>query len=322
MVAKEWWEARWKFVLAAVAVLAFVALAPRPYGEVQKQAEFQIEMAKEQLESPEEFMPPGVPPPPGYTQASYEEYLRNDLERMYRPDYPVELAGQEVKAVYETGKYMVLVPLAALLGVALVSGEVSRGSILLLLSRPISRSRVFLTKYSVGAVLLLVAALLSGAGVMVSGYAHDYPAAAMNVAEILASAGLFWLGVLSVLGVAALASVLFRDVIRSVIATVVALYAAISAPSWISEIASTAWLLTHEQDFMESPMVREGWYESFEVFRITRYWSFLDPYESSGPFGEPFALQQPDPVLSILVCFIAAVLPSLAAFWLFRRRSY
>ena len=323
MIAKEWWEARWKFLLAVVAVLAFVVLAPRSYGEVQKEAEAQIEMTKEQIESPEEFMPPGAPLPPGYTQARYAEYLRNDLERMYRPDYPVELAGQEAKDIYEAGKYMVLVPLAALLGVALVSGEVSRGSILLLLSRPISRTRVFLTKYSVGAALLLAAALLSGVGIMVSGYAHGYPAAAINVAEILASAGLFWLGALSVLGVAALASVLFRDVIRSVVATVVALYLASSAPSWISEIASTAWLLTHEQDFMESPMVQEGWYESFEVFRITRYWSFLDPYgSSSGPFGEPFASQQPDPALSVLVCSIAAVLPLLAALWLFRRRSY
>lgn len=321
MVAKEWWEARWKFVLAAVVVLAFVAFAPRPYGEIQEQAEFQIKTTRAELESPERFMPPQEALPPGYTRARYAEYLRNDLERMRQPDYPVELAGQELEGVYEAGKYMVLVPLAALLGVALVSGEVSRGSILLLLSRPIGRTRIFLTKYSVGASLLLATALLSVVGLVVSRYAHGYPAAAINVAEILASAGLFWLGTLSVLGVAVLASVLFGDVIRSAIATLVACYVAISAPSWISEIASTVWLLTNEQGFMESPMAQEGWYESFEIFKITRYWSFLDPYES-GPFVEPLAFQQPDPMLSVLVCSIAALLPLLAAFWLFRRKSY
>lgn len=321
MVTKEWWEARWKFVLAAVAVLAFVMLAPRPYEEVQEQAAFQIETTEAELESPEEFELPEEALPPGYTRSSYEEYIRNDLERMRQPDYPVELAGMEAKDVYEAGKYMVLVPLAALLGVALVSGEVSRGAILFLLSRPISRPRIFLTKYSVGALALLATALLSGVGIMLSGYAHGYPAAAMKAAEILASAALFWLGTLSVLGVALLASVLFKDIIRSVVATVVALYVAISAPSWIAEIASTVWLLTHEQGFMESPMAQEGWYESFEIFRITRYWSFFDPYED-GPFGGPLANQQPEPILSVLICLIAAVLPLIVALWIFRRKSY
>ena len=322
MVAKEWWEARWKFVLAALVILAFVAFAPRPYAGILKEAEFQIERTRAELESPERLMPPEGAFSPGYTRADYEEHMRNEFERIRQPDYPVELAGQEVQGVYEVGKYMVLVPLAALLGVALVSGEVSRGSVLLLLSRPISRTRIFLTKYSVGAVVLLAATLLGAVGIAVSGYAHGYPAAAMNVAKILASAGLFWLGVLSVLGVAVLASVLFRDVIRSVVATVVALYVASSAPSWIAEIAQTAWLLTHEQDFMESPVAQEDWYESFEIFRITNYWSFLDPYGSGGPFGEPLAYQQPDPMLSVLVCLISAVLPLLTAFWIFRRKSY
>ena len=320
MVAKEWWEARWKFALAAVTVLALVVLAPRSYGEILREVKFQIETTSAELESPERFMPPEEAFPPGYTRADYEKYMKGEFERMRQPDYPVELAGMELEGVYEGGKYMVLVPLAALLGVALVSGEVSRGSILLLLSKPIGRTRIFLTKYLVCATILLAAALLTGVGIVVSGYAR-YPAAAVNVSEILSSAGLFWLGTLSLLGVALLASVLFRDVIRSVIATLVAAYVAYSAPSWIAEIAQMVWLLTHEQDFMESPMAQEGWYESFEVFRITRYWSFHDPYEG-GPFVEPLAFQTPDPSLSVLVCLIAAVLPLIAALWLFRRRSY
>jgi hypothetical protein len=32
--------------------------------------------------------------------------------------------------------------------------------------------------------------------------------------------------------------------------------------------------------------------------------------------------QQPGPVLSIIVCFVAVALPVLAALWLFRRKTY
>ncbi len=238
MVAKEWRDARWKLLIAAVAVLAFVVLAPRPYGAILKEAEFQIEMTKEQIESPEKFMPPEEALPPGYTRTSYEESLRDDIKRMRQPNFPAELARWEVRSIHEAEKYMFLVPLAALLGVALVSGEVSRGAIFLLLSRPVSRTRIFLIKYLVGATALLAAALLGGVGIVVSGYAHGYPAAAVNVAEILASAGMFWLATVSVLSVATLASVLFRDVIRSVIATAAALFAIFSLPDLIREVAS------------------------------------------------------------------------------------
>ena len=319
MLAKEWWEARWKFVLAAVAILAFVMLVPRPYGEILKQAESGIEMMGAELESPREPVPPGEPLPPGYTKESYQESLRDELDRMRQPGFPAELAKLEVREIHEAGKYMFLVPLAALLGVTLVSGEVSRGSIFLLLSKPVSRTRIFLTKYSVGAALLLAVALLGGMGIAVSGYAHGYPAASMNFAEILASVGIFWLGTVSVLGVATLASVLFRDVIRSAIATVAALYAIFSLPDLIRE--ATSWWYWSDQAHFEGPMAQEGWYESFEVYRITRYWSIVDPYEN-GPFEVPLANQLPDPLLSVLVCLLAAVLPMMVALWLFRRKSY
>ena len=320
MISKEGWEARWKFALAAVAVLAFLMLAPRPYAAILKEAEFQIETTRAALETPERFTLPQEALPPGYTQADYEEYERNEFERMQRPGYPVELAGWEAQDVYEAGKYMILVPLAALLGVALVSGEVSQGSVFLLLSKPISRTRIFLTKYAVGAAVLLVTALLSVVGIVVSGYAHGYPAAAISVAEILASAGLFWLATLCVLGVAALASVLFRDVIRSVIATVAALYAIFSLPDLIRWVVSW-WYWSDDLVPSEDPMAQQGWYESFEVFRITRYWSLRDPYPD-GPFAGPLANLQPDPLLSVLVCSAAATLPLIIALFLFRKKTY
>ena len=184
---------------------------------------------------------------------------------------------------------------------------------MLLLSRPISRTRIFLTKYSIGAVLLLATALLSVVGLVVSRYAHGYPAAAINVAEILASAGLFWLGTLSVLGVALLASVLFRDVIRSVIATAVTLYAIFYLPDLMRGIASF-WMAPSEQEYREDPMAQNDWYAYFEVFRIVRYWYVSDVY--GGPFGS-----QSSPMFSVLVCIVAAVTALLAALCLFRRRS-
>ena len=319
MVAKEWRDARWKLALAAVAILAFVILAPRSYEEIQRSVEEEIQMTSVELAAPERYFPPEEAFSPEFTRADYEGGLRRQFEEMRQPDYPAEQAWQGLASIRDGFGYLVFVPLAALLGVALVSGEVSQGTIFLLLSRPLSRTRIFMTKYLTGVAVLLLVALLGGVGAVVSGFAHGYPATSTDIVEVLASTGLLWLGTLSVLGVATLASVLFRDVIRSVIATVVACYAVISAPSWISEIASTVWLLTNEQDFMNSPMVQEGWYESFEVFRITRYWSFLDPYEST---MVPYAVPPPGLPLSLLVCLVAAALPLIAALWIFRRRGY
>lgn len=319
MFAKEWRNARWALVIAAVAVLAFVAFALRSYGVILEQAEFQIEAARAELESPEEFMPPEEALPPGYTRARYEEDQRNAFERMQRPDYPLEMAGFEMSDLQAGASYLVLVPLAAILGVALVSGEVSRGSIFLLLSRPISRTRILLTKYSVGAVVMLAVALLVGVGIVASGYARGYPARSISVADVLSTAGLFWLGTLSVLGVATLASVLFRDVIRSVVATAVALYAISSLPDLMRGIASW-WLYPSPEDYPEDSVMQSDWYGSFEAFRITNYWAVQ--YFYGGPFGEPFTNQQSGPALSILVCVVAAVVPLLGALWIFRRKSY
>ena len=322
MVAKEWRDARWKVLLAAVAVLAFVVLAPRLYEAVQRFVESEIQRTNAEIESPEEFMPQGesqMPPgefqPLPYTQADYEEELRGYVQEMRQPEYPVEVAEGDMRGL-SAGAGLVLVPLAALLGVALVSGEVSRGTVFLLLSRPISRTRILLTKYLVGVAVMFAVALLGGVGVVVSGYAHGYPAASVDAARTLAQSGLFWLGALSVLGVAILASVLFRDVIRSVIATAATLYAIFYLPDFLRGVASY-WLAPSEQEYMENPMAQQGWQESFEAFRIAKYWFIRDAYE-----GGPLASYQPGLALSLLVCLVAAALPLIAALWIFRRRGY
>ncbi len=67
-------------------------------------------------------------------------------------------------------------------------------------------------------------------------------------------------------------------------------------------------------------MTQDGLYGPFEAFRIINYWSSQD---LCGVLLEgPFMNQQPGPVLSIIVCFVAVALPVLAALWLFRRKTY
>lgn len=117
MIAKEWRDARWKFLIATVPVVLLVLLLS-PYGEFVEEA------------------------------------------RRIPGEDPVENALRDLNDLYYLGGFFVLLPLAAFLGVASISGEVSSGTVLLLLSRPMSRTRLLLTKYAVCAGTLLVAAVL------------------------------------------------------------------------------------------------------------------------------------------------------------------
>jgi ABC-type transport system involved in multi-copper enzyme maturation permease subunit len=100
MIAKEWHDARWKFLVAAVPVVLLVSLLP-PYQELV---------------------------------AESTKYAPNAN--------PARDTLRVLSDFYYLGGFLVLLPLAALLGVASISGEVSNGSIFLLLSRPISRTRL------------------------------------------------------------------------------------------------------------------------------------------------------------------------------------
>jgi ABC-type transport system involved in multi-copper enzyme maturation permease subunit len=176
----------------------------------------------------------------------------------------------------------------------------------------VSRTRTLLTKYSVGAVALFGAALFGGIAAVISGSAHGYPAGSFSAVEILASAGLFWLGSLLVLGVALLASVLFGDVMKSVVAALVALYAIFSASSILRTL--TQWLFWTDEDFERSPQQMNGWFDSFERFNLFNYWTAENVYT-----GEWVASQAAQ---NALVCLAAASVPLLAALWLFRRKEF
>lgn len=311
MIAKEWRDAQWKFLIGALAFLVFVSVAPRPYERIVTETERQIEYLKEDVRIPGQ---PGVPdeirPPP--LPENYEQQQRNKLERMQSPEYSVKAARLEITDLYYGGNFMILMPLAGLLGVALVSGEVGRGSIFLLLSRPLTRTRALMTKYLVCAASLFAVAAIGVLGAFVSASALGYPRGSVPMTEILVSGALFWLGSLFVLGLALLLSVVFRDIIRSVVATVVALYLVLTGPDLLNSLAQ--WLFWTEQDYargFQNSQDWEAWNRPFELLNLTNYWTATDPFT-----GEWVVTR------NLLVCLVAAVVPLLVALWLFRRRAY
>jgi len=103
---------------------------------------------------------------------------------------------------------LVLLILAATIGTSLIAGEVARSTIFLLLSRPLSRTRILLTKYAVGAAgLLALILILTGALLIMTSVAGQ----PQHLGGALISAFLLWLGSLFVLGLATLFSVMFRN---------------------------------------------------------------------------------------------------------------
>jgi ABC-2 type transport system permease protein len=105
---------------------------------------------------------------------------------------------------------LVLLILASSIGTSLIAGEVARSTIFLLLSRPLTRAHLLLTKYAVGAAGLLMVILILTAALLVMTAAVGQP---QHLGGALISALLLWLGSLFVLGLATLFSVMFRSVL-------------------------------------------------------------------------------------------------------------
>jgi ABC-type transport system involved in multi-copper enzyme maturation permease subunit len=257
MIAKEWRDARWKFLVAAVPVVLLVFMLS-PYQEFVEEAE------------------------------------------RYSGENAVEIALRDLSDVYYLGGFFVLLPLAALLGVAMISGEVSNGTILLLLSRPISRTRLLLTKYAVGAGTLLVAAVLGEILLIGAAAIRGYPIGQLRLLEAVLSVLVLWLGLLFVLGTALLVSVVCRGVIASVVACALVLFFVFWVPSVLWELFPASFP-----------------YDLSMRLQLLTYWMPAYYYygpESYGVGG--FA------ITNFLVCLTAAALPLLAALRLFNRRAY
>jgi len=313
MISKEWRDARWKLLIALAAILVIVFVLPRSYEKIQADTRRDIERMQRDIESPDAgLLPPDIPPEMREQELNnYVDDMRSQIEDMRTPGYLVAMAESEIRG-FSMGANLVLVPLAGLLGVALISGEVGRGTIFLLLSRPVSRRRTLLTKYSICAVVLLAAALVGAVASVISGYAHGYPTGSVGAVEILASAALFWLGSLFVLGVALLASVLFGDIIKSIIAAIAALYVIFSAPDLVRTLIQ--WLTWTDEDYEQGFSSTDAWYQAFERIRLVNYWTAEDLRT-----GELILSQAAQ---NSLVCLVAAVVPLLLALWWFRRKAY
>ncbi len=282
MVAKEWRDARWKLAVAMVFTLLLVPTLT-PYEEIVRMANnFVTEM-------------------PDGTQIPESQRLSTD---------PARYAVQDMASLYGVGGVAISLPLAVLLGVGLVSGEVGNGTILLLLSKPVGRTRALLAKYAVCAGALLVAsafgALLLTVGAATSGYPFEqfsFPGVALSVL-------LLWLGTLFVLGIALLASVVFRNLVVSVAIAVLALYVILSAfPQFLLSLFYEYQVrFTDVRPGMERPGFTETIIQNLD---LVQYWTSERMF-----IGEGLA------ATSFLACLIAAMTPLLLALWVFRRKAY
>ncbi|HEX4715941.1 MAG TPA: ABC transporter permease subunit, partial [Ktedonobacteraceae bacterium] len=101
--------------------------------------------------------------------------------------------------------YLFVGVVSALFGARLLAGEESSGSIFFLLSRPLSRERIVLTKYGVCALALLVLCCICGGAALVIG---AMVGVAQPVGGVIVSTLLLWLASLCVLGITLVYSVL------------------------------------------------------------------------------------------------------------------
>ena len=293
MIAKEWRDARWKFAVAAVVVVLVALIAPTltPYRQLEKMAKHTYGISEVSI---------GKNASAGRSGDSRVQKASKPPENLQQaPRDPVEMAAREMWALYGVGGSVVLLPLAVLLGAPLISGEVSGGTISMLLCRPISRTRLLMSKYVVGATGLLVSAVLGGALVAALAAARGYPLGKIGLAGIALSAVLIWLGSLFVLGVGLLASVLLRSVIGSIVASVAALLLVFIFPSPFTNYSS--WL-GHALGISRNAV---------QKLFLPQYWYSESLYAGHSLVPTHF-----------LIGMVAAALPLIVALVLFRRRAY
>jgi ABC-type transport system involved in multi-copper enzyme maturation permease subunit len=252
MVVKEFIEARWKAIIGSVVAVIVAASLASTYdliknvltGDAAQQIPSQLQGTIQQL------------------TGSYAGYIWSQW---------FSKNGPEILAI-----------LAAVLGASLIANEVNKGTIFFLLSKPVGRDRVLLTKYLVSALILLGVMLLSGVAILIAAAIVGHP---QNVGGVLISTVLLWLGMLFVLGLALLFSVLFHDVLRPLIFSLL-FTLLLSVPGLIPNATLNDWNLTF-------------------------YWSNFAAYQ-----GTMF------PLKALLICLIAAMVPVALAIPLFRKQAY
>lgn len=115
---------------------------------------------------------------------------------------------------FATNGPFILALFAVFLGSGLIASEVSKGTIFFLLSKPISRDHILLTKYAVSAWLLLGVSILASLVLAIAGIAEGQP---QNLLHLLIATGQLWLAVLFPLGLSLFFSIISPDSLRPVI---------------------------------------------------------------------------------------------------------
>jgi ABC-type transport system involved in multi-copper enzyme maturation permease subunit len=201
----------------------------------------------------------------------------------------ISLGGALIWAMlFESGLWFVAGFGGVLVGSRQIAGETGSGTILLLLSRPVSRTRALLTKYAVGAGILLVLALLCGLCALVVGAVNGV--AAPPIGGLLASVALLWLAALFVMGVTLVWSVIIPSALAAGITGFFIVYIIIIGPAIynriVYNIGGADWSLGNQ-------------------------WASLDIYAGVASAAEPIAIS-----------LIAALIPLALAIVLFRRKSF
>ena len=189
------------------------------------------------------------------------------------------------------GGGVALALLAILLGAPAVSEEVSRGTIFLLLSKPRSRVRTLLIKYTTSAAILLLASVFGHAALVAAAIVKGYPLGLLNLGGMILSTVLMWLGSLSVLGIAIACSVLLRGALICVAAAFVATYVIFYVlPSYAEDLVP---------------------YEKLEMMAPPYSWTSEALYAGEGMAS-----------LNFLSCFLVAAALLGVSLWLFSSRAY
>ena len=265
MVAKEWRDARWKLVTGAVLVLAMGAMIPPDTLFPHSYSLF--------------GGPDNVVAPLPTENAGYLEYL-------LWSQWFTEASGN-----------LVLMLVATVLGAGLISDEVNRGTIFLLLDKPVGRERVLLTKYAVGAGVLFIVTLLGSAALLIVAGVLGHP---QHVGGVLVSTVLMWLGLLFMFGTSLLLSVVLDSTLLAIVGAFLVYMLTSLVPAFAAQQAS---VYLSSQNEPQATVL--------DVLSLSPYWTSLAAYSGKG-----------FPTLHLLVGSVTAGLPLLIALWIFSRKAY
>jgi ABC-2 type transport system permease protein len=285
MIAKEWRNFWWMFVVGALILLPILASGPTSYTVLVKIAKSEPTLSEQ------------APPAPDMDLPSIFESYGNV------PDDPVAFAMQEMALFFGAAGKTFFIFIAAVLGVGLLSAESGRSTIFFLLSKPISRTHVLLSKYFVGATALLGVAVFFGVGFVVSAGAKGYPLESLDITGVALSVALLWLGSLSIFGLALTLSVVLKNLIWSAIAILALLVITWTFSNFLVGFWMNYFLDDYEALGLSADLVQKAMFPY--------YWSSKSLY-----LGQSLAS------MNFAICLVTAVLPLFSALWLFNRKAY